>query len=327
MRVSWLIPVRDGARWLHNAVASALADSQSDDEVIVIDDGSRDDPAAVLPCDTRVRLLRQTPQGIASALEAGRAAACGEFLARLDADDEAIAGRLRLQLAVMQQDAQVAIVGGACELVGDAGVPPGVGMLAYVAWLNSVRDPERELYVECPLLHPAMLLRSRALAESGGWRDGGFPEDYELVLRLVHAGWRLATVPQAVVRVRDHAGRLSRTDARYAPEAFDRLRREALRRGPLSVPCRVILWCGKRAGKDWLRWLLAEGHDVPVIVDIGRSKSRLGVPVVPPEFLRTASCSLLLVAVGTRGARALIREKLLQIRPDWQEGREFLIVR
>lgn len=319
MRVSWLIPVRDGARWLGGAVASALADSGPDDEVVVVDDGSRDDPAAVLPRDARVRLVRQPPRGISAALEAGRARCRGAFVARLDADDEALPGRLDAQLAALTADPRLGAVGGRARLTGAL----GAGMERYVAWINGVRHPERELLVESPLFHPAVLLRAEALAAVGGWRELDGPEDYDLWLRLAAAGFGLGTVDREVVTLRDHPGRLTRTDPRYRPAAFLPLKQAFL--AP-RLPRRVLLWGAGRAGRPWTPWLLAQGHVVPAVLDIRGGGARHGVPVLPREALADLEFDALLVAVGAAGARDEIRARIAAACPERVEGRDWWAV-
>lgn len=327
MRVAWLIPVRDEVRWLREAVLSALRECVPGDEVLVIDDGSLVPVEPELPLDARVRLLRQPRLGIASALEAGRKATQAELLARLDADDEALPGRALLQREALLEDERLAVVGGGVELIGVEGHAPGEGMCAYAEWINAVVDPAAEIFAECPLLHPAMMLRAAAVAAAGGWRQGDFPEDYDLLLRLHAAGARLGRIAPPVVRVRDHGKRASRCDPRYRPEAFDLLRRLALRATLLREPRRVTLWCGPRAGKEWIRWLLAEGMAVDRIIDIRPSHARLGIPVLNPPQLRAHAVDLLLVAVGSRGARPIIRARLADIRPDLREGKDWFFVR
>ncbi|MSQ02501.1 MAG: glycosyltransferase [Myxococcales bacterium] len=319
-RVSWLIPVRDGAQWIGDAVRSALADSLPDDEVVVVDDGSADAPGSVLPADPRVRLLRQPPLGIVAALEAGRAVARGELLARLDGDDMVLPGRLSAQRPLFQ-DPAVAAVGGQARAFSDGDVPEG--MARYVAWVNSVDDPHRELLVESPMFHPATTLRASAVAAIGGYRHGPFPEDYDLFLRLASAGFRLTNVRQEVLLWRDRPGRLTRTDPRYARPAFLPLKQAWLASGPLCAPRRVILWGANRTGRPWLRWLLDAGHDVPCVVDLAPFVSRRGRPVVRPEVIVSERFDLLLVAVGSRGAREQIRAQIKRLRPDLVEGRDW----
>lgn len=321
MRVSWLIPVRNGARWLGEAVRSALADSEPDDEVVVVDDGSTDAPASVLPADARVRLIVQPPRGIVAALETGRAAARHPLLARLDCDDLVVPGRLEAQRRCFV-DPGVVAVGGMARAIADTGAVPE-GMARYVRWVNSVEHPERELLVESPMFHPATTLRASAVAAIGGYRHGPFPEDYDLFLRLHTAGGRLYNLRQEVLAWRDRPGRLTRTDPRYDRTAFLPLKQAWLSAGPLARPRRVVLWGANRAGRPWTPWLLAGGHDVPFVVDIGPYTSRHGRPVLGPEAITDAEFDLLLVAVGKRGARDSIREDIQRLRPDLVEGRDW----
>ena len=316
-RVAWLIPVRDGAAWLADAVGSALAQSRADDEVVVVDDGSRDDPAAVLPRDPRVRLLVQPPRGIVAALEHGRRATDAPLLARLDCDDLALPGRLDAQRAVLAARPDIAAVGGQAL---EAGLPEG--MRRYVAWVNGLTDPHRELLVESPLFHPATTLRACALEEVGGYRDGDFPEDYDLWLRLARR-WRLAAVPQPVVAWRDRPGRLTRTDPRYRRGAFRPLKQSFLRDCVLPRARRVVVWGAGKEGTPWIGWLRGQGLDVVAALDLHPRGPRHGVPVLAREAVRERVFDHLFVAVGARGARDEIRGMLAAWRPDLVEGRDW----
>lgn len=318
IRVSWLMPVRDGGAWVHGAAASALAECGPEDELVVVDDGSREPPA--LPADPRLRLLRQPPRGISAALEAGRAAARGRFVARLDADDEALPGRIEAQLAAFAADASLVAVGGR----GRWREPVPEGMALYLDWINGLCGEgaaalHRELLVESPLLHPATTLRADALAAVGGWRSLDGPEDYDLWLRLADAGGRLGAVDRDVVRLRDHPARLTRADPRYRPAAFLPLKQAFL--GP-RLGRRVALWGGGRAGRPWTPWLLSRGHEVVAVYDLRDGGARHGVPVFAREKIVEHHFDSLVVAVGARGARAEIRALLAAWRPELREGRE-----
>lgn len=316
-RVSWLIPVRDGADTLGAAVGSALAECGAQDEVVVVDDGSRDDPGAALPGDPRVRLLRRPALGIAAALEAGRAACAGGLVARLDADDLALPGRIAAQREALASDPGLAAVGGRALLSRDGGPAPE-GMQRYVDWVNSLCDTRavhRNLLVESPLFHPAVTLRASALAAVGGWRQGDLPEDYDLWLRLRAAGFGLSNVDALVVRLEDRPGRLTRADPRYRRAAFTRLKQEHL----ASPRRRLAIWGAGRTGRPWLSWAQAR-HELVAVIDAYARGQRQGLSIAPPEALVGLPLDLLLVAVGARGARDEIRAALLRLRPDLEEG-------
>ncbi len=322
LSVGWLIPVRDAARWLGEAVRSALVECAPGDEVLVVDDGSRDDPGAVLPDDPRLRLIRQPPLGIVAAMENGRRLLPTPLIARLDADDVALAGRIALQRARMEADPRLGAIGGRARMRADDGVVPE-GMRRYTEWVNGLDDPRVGLLVESPLFHPAVLLRASAVEAVGGYRDGPFPEDYDLWLRLVAAEWGIAAVREDVVWLRDRPGRLTRTDPRYARSAFTPLKRAWVAQVLLPTPRRVLVWGAGQEGSPWIRWLIAHGHTVVGALDIKPGTTRQGVPVLPPDRLPTLSFDLLLVAVGARGARDEIRGRITLMCPGLVEGRDW----
>lgn len=322
MSVSWLMPVRNGGAWLQRAVHSGLACCASDDEFIVVDDGSTDDPRQHLPSDRRIRFFQQPPLGIVAALEHGRAKARGAYIARLDCDDVALPGRIEAQLAAFSCDPQLGAVGGQAVL-DDA---LGEGMQRYVHWVNSLSDLTVARLIESPLFHPAVTFRADAVAAVGGYRDGDFPEDYDLWLRLVAAGWRIANVDLPVVRLQDRTDRLTRTDPRYRRNAFLTLKMAHLAETVLRKPSRVAVWGVGRSGRPWIRWLLAQGHQVVLLVDVGTAQNRQGIPVSPPQALAGVELDLLIVAVGARGARAQIRTFLTEHRADLREGEGWIAV-
>ena len=322
MRCSWLIPVRDGGSWLAEAVTSAIAGCGNDDEVVLVNDGSVDGSVEALTPHPKLRTLHQTKKGLVAALEHGRRECRGQYIARLDADDIALPGRLNHQITALDTDPNLAAIGGRATLFTDHGPAPK-GMQLYIDWINNLDDPHREILVESPLLHPSVTFRATHVEQVGGYRSGKLPEDYDLWLRLVAKGLRITNVAHEVVSIRDHSGRLTRTDSRYSRSAFDTCRRDFLQKTALAEPRRVVLWAGVRGGRPWLRWLKTGGHQVIAVIDIGQSTVRSGVPVLPPATLPNLDFDILLVAVGARGARDRIRNDLATLRPDLMEGQNW----
>src|SRR5439155_750149 len=96
------------------------------------------------------------------------------------------------------------------------------GWRAYEQWLNGIDSAQQvrdEAYIECPVVHPTLMIRRDVLAALR-YRDCGWPEDYDLVLRLLGAGHEVGVVPRRLLAWRDSAARLSRTSSTYA---LDRL--------------------------------------------------------------------------------------------------------
>jgi hypothetical protein len=313
--VSVLVPARDAAATLPAALASLRRQSEPRFECIVVDDGSRDATRAVAERfageDPRFRVLATAPRGIVPALLDGLAAARAPWVARLDADDLAHRRRFELQLAALT--AQPALDGVGCHVrvFPRAGLRPG--LRAYERWLRGLRDARAvraARFVECPLPHPTWMLRRTSLVASP-WREAGWAEDYDLLLRWFEAGRRLGVVPQRLVAWRDGPGRLWRTGPAYAPDRFTACKAHHLARGPLRHQTEYVLWGHGATGRALRRALAAEGRRPAAIVEvhprrIGRRIA--GAPVVRPEAIPAVRRGLPLVAsVSGAFARGEIR--------------------
>jgi hypothetical protein len=203
-------------------------------------------------------------------------------------------------------------------------------MRAYVEWLNGLCDHEaivRDLYVESPLAHPSVMMRSADLRALGGYRAFDGPEDYDLWLRAHGRGLRFAKHPAVLLDWRDRPDRLTRRDPRYHPARFRDLKLEALERGPLPPGRPVVVWGAGPVGKSWARALVARGHRLAAFVDVDPHKlGRVlhGAPVLPLSAVPGLPDALHLGAVGQRGARARVRAAAASV--GLADGRQFLAV-
>jgi len=325
--VSILLPVRDGAATLGPALASIAAQTFRDYEVVVVDDGSRDATPDILrrhaAGDARLRATTTPGQGLPHALRTGLAACRAPLVARFDADDLMHRDRLALQTAALGADPSLAGIGSRVRSFPRRTLRDG--MRRYEAWLNSLLTPEeiaRERFVEAPLVHPSATLRRDVLERAGGWRDSPWPEDWDLWLRLLEGGCRLAKCPELLHFWRDGAARLTRSHPRYAPENLVRARAHFLARGPLRDRP-AVLWGAGPVGKALLKALDAERARVKAFVDIDPRKIGQivhGRRVLAPTALRRDG-AVLLASVGAAGARAQIRAEACA--RGYREGSDF----
>jgi glycosyltransferase involved in cell wall biosynthesis len=202
-RVSVVMPVRNGERFLREALDSTLAQTLTDFELIVVDDGSTDSTPAILAeaaaRDPRVRVHRQEPGGLTVALNAGCALAGAPLIARMDGDDVMLPDRLERQAAYLDSSPGVALLGGGLVLVDEHGT-------------EIDREPGRlhlDFLVRNELTHATVMMRADAFRALGGYRLDQ-SEDYDLWLRFdEHHG--VAALSDFVIRYRLHAGQFSVT--------------------------------------------------------------------------------------------------------------------
>ena len=322
-RVSILLPCRDVESVLGPCIESLEAQTEPRYEALVLDDGSCDDTFLRLGAwaerDARVRLVPRVGRGIVAALNALAGAARAPFLARMDADDVAHPRRLEAQLDLFERCPSIAACGTGVRYVPRSAL--GSGYERYERWLNGLTEPEeleRDLFVECPIAHPTLMIRRGILEDVGGYRDREGPEDYDLILRIVEAGHEIANVPEVLLDWTLDGDRLSHRSVRYSAEAFRRLKIEHLRRGALGEGP-LVIWGAGKVGKAFLRsWLAIEGKAPEALVDLDPRKIGQmihGSAVVDPgalseRFAGGGARPFVLVAVGSPGAREDIRQAL-----------------
>jgi glycosyltransferase involved in cell wall biosynthesis len=329
--VSVVLPVRDGASTLRAAIRSICHQTLSDWELVVVDDGSTDGSAEVAASmavpDQRIKVIRQARAGLVPALEAGLQEARGRYIARMDADDISYPDRLASQVDLLEWNSDIGLVGGQVEYGGDANANAGYAL--HVDWINSLVKPEEILlnrFIESPLAHPSVMFRRDLVDRHDGYRDGPFPEDYELWLRWLDAGVVMTKVPKRVLIWNDSPERLSRTDKRYDSEAFYAIKAGYLARAvkPVLKNRQLWIWGAGRPTRKRAEALAKHGLKIHGYIDIDAKKSRAslnGRPVVLPEQIPPPHQALVLGYVAKRGARELIRENLEQ--RGYFEGRDF----
>lgn len=241
--VSVVMAVRDGERYVADAVASVLGQTLTDLELIVVDDGSTDATPRIVDGirDPRiVRLRNPEPLRAAASWNRGIGAARGRFVAIQDADDIAEPGRLAAQAAALDADPSVGVcAGGYVHIDADGreipGVPPAVTSEILVAW--------GLLLFTNPVCHSSVTMRRDLLGQIGGYDANLATSGDRYVLSRLLRVTRIRVLPQTVVRYRQHAGSVG------------------ARQKPLQRANSL------RIRKDLLRWFLGDppGADVDAI--------------------------------------------------------------
>ncbi len=184
-RVTVVMAVYNAAQFLHDAVASVLAQTYRDFELILVDDSSSDDSLSILQSfgDPRMRIIRHRAN-IGAALSRNDAlhAARGELVAIMDADDVCAPIRLERQVAFLDANPLVGLVG--CGVYDNIDAN---GAVLYTSYLPEDNETiQRTLVERWCFLHPSIMFRRSLLESVGGYRKAFEPaEDHDFILRIL----------------------------------------------------------------------------------------------------------------------------------------------
>ena len=312
--VSVVLPVRNGCKFLSQAVDSILSQSFENLELLLIDDHSTDNAISALDqSDPRLKVFNSKGNGVVDASNTGFELGRGRYIARMDADDISLPSRIQCQLDYLDKHPEVDISGCCVEIFSEAGIQGGLER--YQTWLNSVCEPEQihqQMFIESPLPNPGLMFRKVALQQLGGYRSNRWPEDYDLLLRADAANMRMGKPEPVLLRWREHETRLTHTDSLYDRKNFMQAKSHFLVHHRLQGRT-VIIWGAGPTGRLLFDLITAEGGKVEGFIEVHPRRIgglKRGLPVWPVDKVKTLGNSMLLLAVGTAGAREEIADYL-----------------
>jgi len=264
--VSVVMPVYNAERYVAEAVESILAQTFTDFEFIIIDDGSTDASLSILQHyakrDERIRLTSRPNTGVVRAMNEGMSQARAKYVARMDADDISLPERLAREVAFLE------------------GNPDCVAVGCRVMMIDADGDPIRKWPVhECheeidranlesfgsSIVHPTVLMRRDEVAAAGAYNIAfQYASDMDLFLRLAERG-RLANLPEVLLKYRLHLGSIGHRKRLEQQRAAAAAAEAACKRRGINVPARKdpALLRPLSAGyhhATWAKWALKAGN-------------------------------------------------------------------
>lgn len=313
-KITVTMPCYNCGETVGRALDSLLAQTCTDFEVVAVDDGSTDNTAGILADharrDSRIRTFSIEHGGVIAAANAAIEAARGQYIARMDADDEALPERLAAQACLLDENPDIGLAG--CRVRFGGCRETCAGYAHFVDWTNTVLTQNAislNRFVEFPVPNPSIMYRRDCIEAHGPYIDGDFPEDYEMLLRWLEAGVRMAKVDAELLIWNDPPARLSRTHPRYDVDAFYRIKTEYLARwlkkNNPHHPVVHVLGSGRTTRKR-ADLLLEHGIEFAAYYDIDPRKIGHvvnGVPVRDRDVIPPAGEGFCIPYVASRGAR------------------------
>jgi hypothetical protein len=243
----------------------------------------------------------------------------------MDADDISHPERLKLQYEFLEKKPDFGLVACRVNYVHDESLQ--YGFYEYVRWNNDIisyQDICTNRFVESPLIHPSVMFRKELIDLYGNYKQGDFPEDYELWLRWLEKGIKMEKLPEKLLDWRDSKERLSRTDDRYSTTSFFETKTVYLynwlkENNPFHP--KVVVWGAGRIARQRFALLHDLGVHPKFLIDLRANPTRNVI-----EYTRTPSAGKHFIVnyVGNRDARNKIREFLFDL--DYVEGKDFICV-
>jgi len=266
-RVSVALPVHNCERYVAEAIESILAQTFTDFEFLIVDDGSTDGTLPILhrfaARDSRIRVISRPNTGIVGALNEMLGLARADLVARMDADDVALPVRFERQVRFLDEHPECVMVGSRVTIIdpdGDALTEMG-DALSHEQIVTDLLNYKGQM-----VYHPAVIYRRKAVLDLGGYRPKcREAEDLDLFLRLAEIG-QIVNLPEPLLRYREHRAKagISRSNEQgYRTRVIIEEARKRHNLGP--VPEHVSSQASlsgdpSQVYQTWAWWALMSGH-------------------------------------------------------------------
>ncbi|MCF6270503.1 MAG: glycosyltransferase [Melioribacteraceae bacterium] len=310
---------------------SIAQQSYRDFECILINNNSTDKSYTIakkwVGKDERFLITTEKKQGVVFASNKGFEITKGKYVARMDADDVAYPTRLKSQIDFLDNHSDYGAVAGLVEYIPHSEYTDG--FKRYVNWSNSIityKELLNKQFVEMPLINPTTMWRKEVANKIGMYRSGDFPEDYEMWLRWLSKGIKIAKIPEIVLKWYDSEKRLTRTNPIYSNESFFKVKTKYLsnwlkKNNPFHP--NVVVWGASKNSRKRAKPLFDNGVEIAYYIDI-KLRTNLDREVIYYENISTPNEVFILVYMKQENARNEI-ESFLKSR-GFLEGVNYLLV-
>lgn len=328
-KISVILPFYNAELTLKRSVNSILQQTFSDFELLIVNNNSTDKSLELAnelsKKDNRIILLSETKQGVVFATQKGFENTKTDIIARADADDFWHKDKLLLQYNFLKENPNIDVVSCRVNFIGNI---KNDGMLTFVNETNKYlkhEDIAINRFSELQVINPTIMFRKKIALQQGLYKEGNFPEDYEMFLRWIEAGVKYHKLSEYLLDWYDSETRLTRTDKRYSFEAFYRVKSSYLfnylRINNPHFPNIVVWGAGKRT-KRRTKSLKKTGINIEYFIDVDKKKIN-AQDVISYRNIPEKGKIFIVSFVNNKGMRKEIRDYL--ISKDYVEGKDFCI--
>lgn len=329
--VSVILPFFNAESTLNRAIESIANQSQNNFECILINNNSSDKSLEIaklwIEKDNRFILINEKRQGVIFASNAGSEKAKGKYIARMDSDDWSYPKRLELQCNFLKNNLDYGAVSGLVKHISHSENTQGFSN--YVEWINSVKTYSEIInkqFVESVIVNPSAMWRKEIGEKYGMYKDGNFPEDYEMWLRWLSKGVKIKKLDSPILNWHDSNTRLTRTQSIYSVSSFFRIKTKYLAnwlREKNRFHPHIAVWGAKRISRRRARLLTEYGIEIDYYIDISR-EHKLSDKVIYYSEIPDPGTIFILIYIKQMDAREKIQDYLNS--RGYEEGINYLLI-
>lgn len=227
-KITVLLPAYNAGPYIREAVDSVLRQTFTDFELIVINDGSKDDTAQILDSytDPRMKVVHQENMGLVRTLNKGLAMARGKWIARFDADDVCYPRRLEEQVAFMQRHPDYVLTGSEADYMDEH------GNFIFTYKFRNYEDAEirAAAFRECGMIHASVMYSKQAVLDAGGYDEHAITFEDHLLWRNLAAHGKMSIMRKPLIKVRFNPDSVT-IDEKWRGKDFLELKARSIKQG------------------------------------------------------------------------------------------------
>lgn len=319
--VSILIPFKNTESYLEDCLQSIINQSYTNWELLIVDDSSTDMSYNIVKNfskkEHRIKLFKNSGNGIIDALQLAFSKSTGEFITRMDSDDMMRTNKLEILVESLLKFGKHHVAVGKVNYFSEEGIKEGYKN--YEVWLNQLTKMGAnysEIYKECVIPSPCWMVYKSDLIACDAFNPNRYPEDYDLAFRFYKQGFKCIPCDSVLHDWRDYNTRTSRTHKHYAENHFIDLKLHYFLELDYNTEKTLIVWGAGNKGKTIAKKLIKKGISFEWICDnpnkIGRDI--YGKILQPFSYLETINNWQSIITVANKSSQIEIKNYMAKLK-------------
>ena len=318
--ISILVPFKNTEEFIADCLTSIINQTYTNWELVIVDDHSTDMSYSIVENfakqDDRIKLLKNSGQGIIDALKMAFNQSSGEFITRMDSDDVMRLNKLEILSKNLLIHGKGHLAVGKVNYFSEKGIKEGYKN--YEIWLNELTEKGNnysEIYKECVIPSPCWMIHRSDLMACNAFNPKRYPEDYDLAFRFYKHQYTCIPSNDILHDWRDYSYRTSRTNEHYAENHFIPLKLDYFLELDYNPKKKLVIWGAGNKGKFIAKTLIKKQIPFEWICDnpnkIGRDI--YGNILKPFDYLETINNAQSIITVANKKSQQEIKNYLLKL--------------